>query len=172
MYLGEGPRLKWPRSFYLKKMNKQLINTFYCTIEISIFRSAVLVVVAKNRKDILKDLAFIYSELKVPRKALLEDINMIKDIWHDDEDPDYMPPGETIRLANASGDVIMFFNADTVADVSEELIVHETHHAATYLCKFRGINDEECEAYVQEYLFNQMMCKIDEWDDKHKKKKK
>ena len=153
-------------------MNKKLANTYYCTIEISIFRTAVLVLISKTRKDIIQNLSKIYSELNVSKKAYQEDIKNIKDIWNGDDNPDYMPPGETIRLPNASGDVIMMFNADSIADVSEELIVHETHHASTYICSFRGIEDEECEAYVQEYLYNQMLCKIDEWNDKYKKNKK
>jgi hypothetical protein len=152
-------------------MKKQTINTFYCTIEVAVFRTAVLVIVARSRKDIVEDLPRIYSSLNVNQEADSEDLKKITDVWNGDEDPEYMPPGETIRLANASGDVLIFFNADSVADVSEELIVHETHHAATYLCKFRGIDDEECEAYVQEYLFNQILCKIDEYNDNHKKKK-
>ena len=153
-------------------MNKKLANIYYCTIEISVFRTAVLILISKTRKDILQNLSKIYSELNVSKKAYREDIKNIKDIWNGDDDSDYMPPGETIRLPNASGDVIMMFKADSIADVSEELMVHETHHASTYICSFRGIEDEECEAYVQEYLYNQMLCKIDEWNDKYKKNKK
>ena len=152
-------------------MNKKNTKTYYYTIEISVFKTAVLVIVANNRKDILWDLPTIYADFKITKEALAEDIKMIESVWNSDEDPDFMPIGETIRLGNSSGDVLMFFNADNISKISEELIVHETHHASTYICDFRGIKDEECEAYVQEYLFNQMMCKIIEYNNKHKKKK-
>jgi hypothetical protein len=39
------------------------------------------------------------------------------------------------------------------------------------ICTSRGIDDEETETYTQEYLFNQMMCKIDEWNKNHKRRK-
>ena len=153
-------------------MSKKEINTYYCTIELSVFNTAVLVLVSKSRQDIAKDLKEIYSRLKVSKDVYIKNIEMIKSIWGNDDNPDYMPPGETIRLANNSEDVFMFFNADSIADISEELILHETHHASTFICKFRGIDDEECETYVQEFLFNQMLNRIDEWNDKHKNKKK
>lgn len=48
-------------------------------------------------------------------------------------------------------------------------MVHEFHHATYCLCEFRGIDDEETEAYIHEHLFHKMLCKIDDWIDKQKK---
>ena len=153
-------------------MKKKVIGTYWCTIQLDIFRTAVLVLVAKSREDIIEDLPAIYNELGIDREAAAKDIKMIENKWAQSDDEYFMPPGYTIRLANDAGDVIMMFKADSIADVSEELIVHETHHATSFILGFRGIDDEECEAYMQEYMFNKLMCGIDDWNNKHKKKKK
>lgn len=158
------------QAFYI--MKKKVIGTYWCTIQLDIFRTAVLVLVSKNREDILEDLPVIYNEIGLSKEESAKDIKMIEKEWLQSEDECFMPPGYTIRLNNDSGDVIMMFKADSIADVSEELIVHETHHASSFILRFRGIDDEECEAYVQEYMFNKLMCSIDDWNDKHKKKKK
>ena len=151
-------------------MDKQEVKTYYSTIEISVFRTAVLVLVSSSRKDILEDLPKVYNNFNIKKEILQRDTKLIEKIWENDGEPEYMPPGETLRLCNPSGDVIMIFCADSIADINEELVVHETHHAATYLCEFRGIEDEECEAYVQEYLFNQILNKMDTWNNEHKEK--
>jgi hypothetical protein len=153
-------------------MKKKVIGTYWCTIQLDIFRTAVLVLVAKSREDIIEDLPAIYNELGIDREDAAKDIKMIENKWAQSDDGYFMPPGYTIRLANDAGDVIMMFKADSIADVSEELIVHETHHAASFILEFRGIDDEECEAYMQEYMFNKLVCSIDDWNNKHKKKKK
>jgi hypothetical protein len=153
-------------------MKKKVIGTYWCTIQLDIFRTAVLVLVAKSREDIIEDLPAIYNELGIDREAAAEDIKMIEKEWAQSDDEYFMPPGYTIRLANDAGDVIMMFKADSIADVSEGFIVHETHHATSFILGFRGIDDEECEAYMQEYMYNTLMCKINDWNNKHKKKKK
>lgn len=159
-------------SFLYYSMKKKVIGTYWCTIQLDIFRTAVLVLVSKSREDILEDLPTIYNEIGLGKEESAKDIKMIEKEWLQSDDECFMPPGYTIRLANDAGDVIMMFKADSIADVSEELIVHETHHATSFILGFRGIDDEECEAYVQEYMFNKLMCSIDDWNDKHKKKKK
>ena len=116
----------------------------------------------------LKDLPSIYKSIN-PSIDPSSDIKTLEKIYEEDG---YMPPGHTIRLPNESGDVIMIFKQKDVSCIPEEDIVHETHHAAHYALSFRGVEDEECEAYTQEYLFHEMLCKIDEWNDKKKGKKK
>jgi hypothetical protein len=51
-------------------------------------------------------------------------------------------------------------------------MVHEFHHATYNLCDTRGINDEETEAYLQEYLFHDMLCKVDDYVAAEKKSKR
>ena len=150
---------------------KKVPQTYWCTLELAVFRTAILVLVAQDKDTILEDLPYIYSKLGISKEDTKEDYKIIFKAFLEDVD-DNLPPGYTIRLTNASGDVIMMFNAENISKVTEELIVHETHHAAHFVCSYRGIEDEECETYVQEYLFNRMLNKIDEWDETHKKKGK
>ena len=152
-------------------MKKKNIATYWCTVQLDIFRTAVLVIVSQDRKNILRDLPNIYKEMGISEENTLEDVDLIKKSFMEDIDG-FTPPGYTIRLGNDTGDVIMMFKGDNISDVSEECIVHETHHASHFICTFRGIDDEECETYIQEYMFNQLLCKIDEWNTKFKKKKK
>lgn len=149
-------------------MKKKTVGTYYCTITVDIFKTAVLVLVADTMEDVITDLPEVYKNIN-PDIDFVNDIKEIEKIYEEDG---YMPPGHTIQLPNDAGDVIIIFKEINISKISEELIVHETHHASHYICDYRGVKDEETEAYVQEYLFNQIMCKIDEWNDNHKKKKK
>jgi hypothetical protein len=148
-------------------MKKKAIGTYYCTITVDIFKTAVLVLVANTMEDVLEDLPKIYKDIN-PDIDFANDLKEIEKIYEEDG---YMSPGHTIQLPNDAGDVIIIFKETNISKVSEELIVYETYHASHYICDYRGVKDEETEAYVQEHLFNQMMCKIDEWNDNHKKKK-
>jgi len=52
-------------------------------------------------------------------------------------------------------------NACWIHDAGDTLtIIHELHHVAHYMAKYRDIKDEEFEAYLQEYLFKKVMEKI------------
>lgn len=148
-------------------MKKKAIRTYYCTIPVDIFKTAVLILMANSTEDVINDLPDIYKDIN-PNLDFANDIAEIEKICKKDG---YMPPGLTIRLANDAGDVIMIFKETNISNISEEVIVHETHHASHYICEYRGVEDEETEAYVQEHLFNRMLCKIDEWRSSHKKKK-
>ena len=145
------------------------IKTHYFTIEISIFRTAVLVMVSKDAEQMLADFPRIYKRYHVKKEAMKEDFKIFRQIIEEDG---LSALGQTIKLPNESGDVLILFHEDTIADVTEEVIVHETHHATTFLCKERGVDDEETEAYMQEYMFNMIINEIDNWNRKHPKKKK
>ena len=147
-------------------MKKKTIETYYCTVVVDVFKTAVLVLVASTMEDVFKDLPEIYRNIN-PKIDPSKDIRVLEDAYEEDG---FMPPGHTIQLPNEAGDVIMIFKENSISSVTEELIVHETHHASHYICDYRGVKDEETEAYVQEHLFNQIMCKIDEWNDSHRKK--
>lgn len=142
------------------------INTYYTTINIDVFRTAVLVLVSKNIEEIIQDLPAIYNQLGIVKEVAAKDIKELRRII---DDEDTLALGQCIQLNNNSKDVILLFYYDTIADVTEETIVHETHHASSFICDSRGIKDEECAAYVQEYLVNQLFDKIDDWNDEHKK---
>lgn len=51
-------------------------------------------------------------------------------------------------------------------------MVHEFYHAVSSLCDTRGIDDEETEAYLLEYMFHEMLCKVDDYVAAQKKGKR
>jgi hypothetical protein len=149
-------------------MKRQETKVYWSTINLPIFKTAILVIVSKNVKEILESIPKIYKELGIDKLHLEEDLPLFKE---DLEEYGKEPYDHTVKLDNRTQDVVMVFDNSCIADVSEETIVHETHHASHMICTSRGIDDEETETYTQEYLFNQMICKIDEWNKNHKRRK-
>ena len=140
-----------------KKDNKSI---WYTTIDIDIFATSIIVIVCDDKETIKKDTP------EIDRK--LGTVNLLTS-WADKTFNDNFLYSCTAQAPNGLGDVIVFFNAENPGEVSYETMVHEFHHATYYLCDFRGIDDEETEAYLQQHLFHKMLCKIDDWLDKQKK---
>jgi len=44
-------------------------------------------------------------------------------------------------------------------DVSPSTLVHELHHATSNAMDHMGVDDEECEAYLQTWLYRRIMAK-------------
>ena len=140
-----------------KKEDKSI---WYTTIDIDIFATSIIVIVCDDKETIKKDIP------EIDRK--LGTVNLLSS-WADKTLSDNFLYSHTAQAPNGLGDVIVFFNAESPGEVSYETMVHEFHHATYYLCEFRGIDDEETEAYLQQHLFHKMLCKIDDWIDKQKK---
>lgn len=140
-----------------KKENK---NIWYATIDIDIFATSIIVIVCDDKETIKKDAPEIDEKLGTG--------NLLTS-WADKTFDDKFLYDYTAQAPNESGDVVVFFYAENPGEVSYETMVHEFHHATYYLCDFRGIDDEETEAYLQQHLFHKMLCKIDDWLDEQKK---
>ena len=138
-------------------------KTWYSTIGIDFLSTAVLVIVCDD-KDTLIDTA----------KTIDEDLNtenLVQEAVKVLTKDDYLY-SSTLEAPNGVKDVIVFFNAASPDRVEYETMVHEFHHAVSFLCDFRGIEDEETEAYLQEYLFHVMLNKVDKYIEEHKKSKR
>lgn len=143
--------------------NRKTKEVWYFTIGVDFLNTSVLVIVG-NDAAVLKDAA-----LKIDKKLKTDNLvqESIRKILEDDHLYDC-----TLTASNATGDVIVFFNSPTLDNVSYETMVHEFHHAVNALCDFRGIDDEETEAYLQEHLFHKMLCKVDDYVAARKKAKR
>ena len=136
---------------------------WFDTIGINIFNTAILVLVGDNADSLKNAAPKIDKELNTANlvqkcvKKLIED--------------DYLYDC-TLTAPNAVKNIIVFFHAKSPNDVPYETMVHEFHHAAYSLCDTRGINDEETETYLQEYLFHDMLCKVDDYVAAEKKSKR
>ena len=135
-------------------------NIWYTTIDIDIFATSIIVIVCDDKETIKKEAPKIDEKLGTG--------NLLTS-WADKTFDDDFLYDRTAQAPNAFGDVVVLFKAESPGKVSYEIMVHEFHHATNYLCEFRGIDDEETEAYLQQHLFHKMLCKIDDWLDKQKK---
>lgn len=145
-------------------MKKEKINEiWFDTIGVDFLHTAILVIVGDNA-DVLKDAA-----PKIDKE--LNTANLVQESVKKLLEGDYLYDC-TLTAPNAVKDIIVFFHAKSPDKVSYETMVHEFHHAVSSLCDFRGIDDEETEAYLQEYLFNEMLCKVDNYVAAQKKAKR
>lgn len=136
---------------------------WFGTISVNFLNTAILVIVGDNA-DVLKDAA-----PKIDKE--LNTANLVQEGIRKLLEGDYLY-SSTLTAPNEAKDIIVFFNAPTPDKVHYETMVHEFHHAVSSLCDFRGIDDEETEAYLQEYLFHKMLCKVDDYVAAQKKGKK
>lgn len=142
-------------------MKKEKIEkVWYCTINIDFLCTAIFVIV-DDGASVLKDAA-----LKIDKE--LDTANLMQEGVRKLLEGDYLY-SSTLTAPNAAKDIIVFFNAPTPDKVPYETMVHEFHHAAHNLCECRGIDGEETEAYLQEYLFHEMLCKADNYKAAQKK---
>ena len=142
-----------------KKDNKSI---WYTTIDIDIFATSIIVIVCDDKETIKEETPKIDEKLGTG--------NLLTS-WADKPLSDNFLYNHT-AAPNELGDVVVFFNAENPGEVSYETMVHEFHHATDFLCSFRGIDDEETEAYIPEHLFHKMLCKVDDYVDKQKKSNK
>lgn len=145
-------------------MKKEKINEiWFDTISVNILHTAILVIVGDNA-DNLKNVA-----PKIDKE--LNTANLVQEGVKKLIEDDYLYDC-TLTAPNAARDIIVFFHAKSPKDVSYEVMVHEFHHTVHDLCNSRGIDDEETEAYLQEYLFHEMLCKVDDYVAAQKKTKR
>lgn len=148
-------------------------KVFYSTISVDVFKVGVLVLMSEDRESIIESLPGIYKKLGLSAKLADDDFRAIKTIWEKEkEECVSMPPGEAFMLNNPSQDLIVIFRGNNLAELGEEVIVHEMYHTMKNICTRCGVEDEETEAYILEHLFHKMLCMIDDYIKKHPKESK
>ena len=128
-------------------------------ITLDIFRCSVVVLVGKDEKSIIDGLPDLYKTLEV------EDVDRtIKLIKKDrcDEDEQDLYKGRTIP---DGVDALVIFLADNIAEVSEEVALHELGHAMRHVLRVHSVDDEETEMYTHEYLFHEFLCAQDDYNE-------
>lgn len=78
-----------------------------------------------------------------------------------DEEEEVLPPGLTLDIPCSLGgrDIFVIFNG-TPKTLKDNVIIHELYHATRHICRNRGVDDEETEAYMQEYLYEKFKEQI------------
>lgn len=150
-------------------MKKTKYDGYWLTLPVLIFHVGILVIICKEKDTFFEILADAYKDIGIT-EDLEEDTKTLKELF--EEDGDCLSDCTNMLDSKPTKDIIMVFNADSPVSIQQSVIVHETHHAATFVCERVGIKDEECEAYTQEYLYDQLMSKINDWKKEHTQKKK
>lgn len=133
-------------------------------IHLDIFRCSVIVLAALTKEDILKGLSGLFKEWGLSSK-LVKTSKEVLEQWEQGESTQ----GSTISF---EADTFIILVGKNITYASEELLVHETNHASKYICRFHGIEDEETEAYLQEYIYNKIRCAQDNYTESNPKKTK
>ena len=139
----------------------------YINIVLDIYRCSVLVLVAPDKESIIKGYRTVFKKFKCTG-SLEQDIDEIKEVLKDD----YAYKGTTFCFSGSPIDACVLVYADNLMEVTYEVIVHELYHAMKRVCSSHGIEDEEAEAYMLEYLCNQFWNAQDDWKAKHPEYKK
>ncbi len=150
------------------KMKKQTDGCYY-GLDMLVFHLVVLVIIATDKDKTFKVMERAYRDIGLDNDYA-GDKKTLEEMMEDDGD--YLSSQTVMLNDKPSRDIIVIFNADSPADISEEDMVHEFHHAAKFVCDRCGIDDEETEAYTQEYLYHQMLCRIYNYNNSQEKKKR
>ena len=140
----------------------------YLNIVLDIFRCSVLVLVGADKEAVLKGYPKVFKELE-SRGDPEKDIDDLKEVLKED---DSCFTATTFSFSQDTVSAVVVIYGEDILDVTDEKLVHEMYHATRRICSSHGVDDEETEAYMLEYLCNQFWCAQDEWKKKVTKKKK
>ena len=138
-----------------------------CTsITLDIFRCSVLILVGENEETIIDGLPDLFKENEWG--GVEQTIKHIKENHIDNDD---LGPYQGRTIPDGV-DAVVIFLADNISEVSEEIALHELGHAMRHICRVHGVDDEETEMYMHEYLFHQFLCAQNDYNNNKTKKTK
>ncbi len=154
----------------MKLIDMSKKNKLYAmVISVDIFFSEVIVLIINSKK---------YLQDKV-EKVFKEDLGMLEPYAQDysnkvrkalEEEEDVLPPGVAYNIAGPKGSRNTFVVlSGTPKTVAKETIIHEMCHATQYIMEEKGINDNETEAYLLEYLCHGVFEGLADLNKKDKK---
>ena len=136
-------------------------------ITLDIFRCSVIIFVGKDEDTILKGLPGYWKNQEWETKDLKRVKGLLKDVFGDKDND--IAAGTMIP---DGVDAIIVFPNKNIAEVSEEKALHELGHAMRHICRVHGVDDEETEMYMHEYLFHQFLCAQNDYNDNKVKRVK
>lgn len=140
-------------------------------IYIDIFFADVKVIIVDSSEELHKEIeGLIKEQLHEDEQSDIENIEALKKYFPEDEP---LTPGAALDVSHSDGstDVFVVFQGEP-EKIRTGVIIHEMHHAKSKICEHKGIDDEETEAYMIEYLCDKMFWQIGEFKKEHKKVKK
>lgn len=140
----------------------------YDIFYLNIFNSGVIFIVAPDKEAFLKAIPSVMKDAiadKNHRKQLTIDL---MDCISKDR---ILYPGTTFEDFTSDGVqyLIVILRKGETKEKLERIIPHEMFHTVYKLCKERGIEDEETQAYMLEYLCGKAFSTLREFNEDDKK---
>lgn len=145
---------------------KPKIKSWYTAVNMLTFRDSFLIVITPDKATLLEEIRAIHKDLGIVRELEEYVRNLTKLI---EEGAEYAEATTYMIDTPSFRSYLICFFRDNPSQVKYSTVVHEAHHAASFLCDSRGIDDEETETYIQEYTFTCLFDYIERWCKKHKK---
>lgn len=143
-------------------------NIWGCSIDVAIFRREVVVLITNSKEYLIEELESVLSQdLGMETKYAKDFSEALRDGLKE-ENP--FPLGLTYELESTYGgkETFVILNG-TPKTLSKDVVIHEMYHAMRKICSDRGVDDEETEAYMLEYLCHELFEKVDKQNGKSKK---
>ena len=111
-------------------------------VHVDIYRCSVVFFFEEDIKRIVKSLGRdnVSKEFENELIGLLEDKSL----------------GSCSRLNNDGVDIVVLIKKFPEKSSEYGVLYHEIHHACRFICKDRGVEDFEAEAYLFEYIVNEI----------------
>lgn len=147
---------------------KQKDNIWGFSIDIAIFRREVIVLFTNSKEYLMEELESVLSEDLGMESKYANDFSKVLVESLKEEDP--FPLGLTYELESIDNgkEAFVIFNG-TPKNVPKDVVIHEMYHAMRKICNDRGVDDEETEAYMLEYLCHEVFENIANFNKKDNK---
>lgn len=153
----------------MKQINmKQKAKIWSMGIPVDIFRRDIAVIITNSKEFLMEEIeSVLKDDLLIESKYAKEFADELKEQLKL-EDP--FPLGLTYEIQSSdSGKATFVILNGTPRTLAKTVIIHEMYHAMRKICNDRGVDDEETEAYMLEFICSVLFDKIDEWNHKSKK---
>ena len=147
---------------------KQKDKIWSMGIPVDIFRRDVAVIITNSREFLQEEIESVLKDDLLMESNYAKEFANVRREELKIEDP--FPLGLTyvIQSSDSGKGTFVILNG-TPKTLSKTVIIHEMYHAMRKICKDRGVDDEETEAYLLEFMCSVLFDKIDEWNHKSKK---
>ena len=137
------------------------------SVSLDIFRREVIILIASSKKFLIEELETVLSnDLGMESKYAKDFSETLRESLKN-ETP-YLGLTYELESIDNGKETFVIFDG-TPKSISRDTVIHEMYHAMRKICNDRGVDDEETEAYMLEYLCHEVLRQVDTWNHKSKK---
>ena len=143
-------------------------NIWGYSIDVAIFRREVIVLITNSKEYLMEELESVLSKDLGMESKYAKDFSEALRGSLKEEEP--FPLGLTYELESTDNgrETFVILNG-TPKTLSKDVVIHEMYHAMRKICNDRGVDDEETEAYMLEYLCHEVFRVIANFNKKDNK---